>query len=170
MQVEPIILSGEIVKLEPMTDDHLDGLCEVGFDESLWRWTPSGVTERNGMMAYIEYALADQERGGALPFVTIEKRSGKVVGSTRFFEIDTANLRCEIGWTWVAPQWQRSAVNTEAKLLMLTHAFETWGCNRVQLKTDSLNTQSRTAILRLGAKQEGIHRQHIICADGRLRD
>lgn len=170
MNIEPITLAGEHVRMEPLTIEHLDDLCEVGFDESLWRWTPSGVTERNGMLAYIEYALADQERGAALPFVTIERASGKVVGSTRYCAIDAANLRAEIGWTWINPAWQRTFVNTEAKYLMLKHAFESWQCNRVELKTDQLNERSQNAILRLGAKQEGIFRQHIVCANGRLRD
>ncbi|MBL8182963.1 MAG: GNAT family N-acetyltransferase [Blastocatellia bacterium] len=170
MIVKPVTLVGDFVRLEPMALTHLDGLCEVGLEASLWALTPTQVETRTDMFGYVEAALGDAARGAALPFVTIEKASGKVVGSTRFFEIGTANLRCEIGWTWIAPAWQRTAINTESKLLMLTHAFETWGCNRVQLKTDVLNMQSRTAILRLGAKEEGIFRQHIVCADGRLRD
>lgn len=170
MIVKPVTLVGEFVRLEPMTLGHLDGLCAVGLEPSLTELTPTQILTRTDMFGYVEFALGEQQKGHTLPFVTVEKASGKVVGSTRFFEIDTANLRCEIGWTWIAPAWQRTAINTEAKLLMLTHAFETWGCNRVQLKTDVLNMQSRTAILRLGAKEEGIFRQHIVCADGRLRD
>jgi RimJ/RimL family protein N-acetyltransferase len=114
--------------------------------------------------------LEEQARGVSLPFATIEKSSGKIVGSTRFGNIDAKNLRAEIGWTWLNPKWQRTFVNTGAKLLMLTHAFETWKCIRVELKTDALNEKSRSAILRLGAKQEGIFRQHMICGSGRLRD
>jgi len=170
MKVKPITLTGEYVRLEPMALGHLDGLCAVGLEPSLTELTPTQILTRTDMFGYVEFALGEQAKGTSLPFVTIDRASGKVVGSTRFFEIDVANLRCEIGWTWVAPQWQRTYVNTEAKLLMLTHAFETWGCNRVQLKTDALNMQSRTAILRLGAKEEGIFRQHIVCASGRLRD
>jgi len=170
MNIEPIILAGEFVRLEPMTSDHIDGLSEVVFTESLWQWTPTKVRDRADLEAYINSALSDQEGGTALPFVTIEKASGKVVGSTRFGNIDTVNLRAEIGWTWVAPEWQRTRVNSEAKLLMLTHAFETWKCNRVELKTDALNERSRAAILRLGAKEEGIFRQHMITDSGRLRD
>ena len=96
--------------------------------------------------------------------------SGKVIGSTRFGNIDAANLRAEIGWTWITPAFQRTAVNTEAKLLMLTHAFETWKCIRVELKTDALNERSRAAIKRLGATEEGIFRKHMICDTGRFRD
>ena len=170
MKVEPITLTGEFVRLEPMGLSHLDALCEVGFEESLWKWYPAAITNRDEMHAYIEFALADQQRGAALPFVTVEKASDKVIGSSRFCAIDAANLRCEIGWTWINPAWQRSAVNTEAKYLMLRHAFETWKCNRVELKADSLNEKSRNAILRIGATQEGVFRQHIVCASGRLRD
>lgn len=170
MIVRPVTLVGEFVRLEPMTLGHLDGLCDVGLEPELWELQPKFIKTRTDMFGYIEFALGEQAKGNALPFVTIEKSTGKVVGSTRFFEIDAANLRCEIGWTWIAPQWQRTAVNTEAKLLMLGHAFDVWKCNRVQLKTDVLNTQSRNAILRLGAKEEGIFRQHVVCESGRLRD
>ena len=104
-----------------------------------------------------------------MPFATLLRADGRLAGTTRFANIDRANRRAEIGWTLVARPYQRSAVNTEAKLLMLTHAFETWGCIRVEFKTDSLNFQSRTALTRLGATEEGIFRNHVICADGRLR-
>ena len=106
----------------------------------------------------------------SLPFATIDRAQGKVVGSTRFMSIDVPNKRVEIGATWISKPWQRTRINTEAKYLMMRHAFETWGCNRVEWKTDALNTQSRNAILRLGAKQEGIFRQHIVTWSGRLRD
>ena len=102
--------------------------------------------------------------------MTIDRASGTLIGTLRYCAIDAANLRAEIGWTWINPAWQRSAVNTEAKYLMLRHAFETWRCNRVEFKTDALNQKSRNAILRIGATQEGIFRQHVVCASGRLRD
>lgn len=170
MNIGPVILEGSIIRLEPMTPDHLDVLWEAGSDESLWRLIPTNIASRDDMLKYIESALADCDRGVALPFVTIERSSGKVIGSTRLGNIDSANLRTEIGWTWVTPIFQRTAVNTEAKLLMLTHAFEIWKCVRVELKTDVLNEKSRNAILRLGAKQEGIFRKHVICDTGRFRD
>lgn len=170
MNVEPVILEGEFVRLEPMTLEHLDSLWEAGCDESLWRLIPTTIASRDDMRKYVETALADRDRGLALPFVTIERLSGKVVGSTRFGNIDVNNRRAEIGWTWINPRWQRTQINTEAKLQMLTHAFEVWKCIRVELKTDALNQQSRNAILRLGAKEEGIFRQHIICDNGRFRD
>lgn len=170
MNVKPVILEGKFIRLEPMAAEHLDGLWEAGRDESLWSLNPMTVSSRDDMQRYIEIALADLERGVALPFVTIERSSGKIIGSTRFGNIDVQNLRAEIGWTWINTEWQRTAVNTEAKLLMLTHAFESWKCIRVELKTDVLNERSRNAILRLGAKEEGIFRNHVICDTGRFRD
>ena len=170
MKVEPVILEGEVVRLEPMTLEHLDGLWEAGKDEALWELIPTNVVSIDDMRKYVESALADRGRGVALPFVTVERASGKVVGSTRFGNIETANLRAEIGWTWITPAFQRTAVNTEATLLMLTHAFETWKCIRVELKTDALNERSRAAIKRLGATEEGIFRKHMICDTGRFRD
>lgn len=122
------------------------------------------------MQKYIEAALDEQKRGISLPFVTIEKSSDKVVGSTRFGNIDRQNRRIEIGWTWINPNWQRTIINTEAKLMMLEQAFEIWKCIRVELKTDALNLKSRNAILRIGATEEGILRQHLITDSGRFRD
>jgi RimJ/RimL family protein N-acetyltransferase len=170
MKVEPVILESESVRLEPLRSEHLGALCEVGLVEEIWRWSPQKIKNAEEMRGYIETALAEKERGAALPFVTIEKSRNKIVGSTRFGNIDVKNLRAEIGWTWINPAWQRTFVNSQAKLLMLAHAFETWKCIRVELKTDALNEKSRNAILRLGAKEEGIFRQHVITDTGRLRD
>jgi RimJ/RimL family protein N-acetyltransferase len=118
----------------------------------------------------VEKALAEQEHGESVVFATVERRSERVIGSTRFMNIDRANRRVEIGSTWIAPEWQRTAVNTEAKHLMLRHAFEVWQCFRVELKTDALNQRSRNAILRIGAKEEGTLRKHVITWTGRVRD
>lgn len=170
MIVEPVTLDGRHVRLEPLSLDHLDALCAVGLDPDLWTWIPSQLRTRDDMQKYVETALSERAAGRALPFVTIERETGTVVGSTRFAAIDPSNRRVEIGWTWIGRPWQRTFVNTEAKLLMLTHAFEQWGCIRVELKTDRLNERSRTAIARLGAMEEGIFRQHVITASGRLRD
>lgn len=170
MKVEPVVLEGEYVRLEPMTDGHADALFAAGSDPSLWKWTINVVEKPEDMRAYIASALSDQQRGVSLPLVTIAKDDDSVVGSTRFGNIDPANRRAEIGWTWITPQRQRTRVNTEAKLLMLTHAFEVWKCIRIELKTDVLNEKSRNAILRLGAKQEGIFRNHMITDAGRFRD
>jgi len=165
-----ITLDGTHVQLQPLSESHLDALCAVGLDPELWKWIPFQVLDRDQMMAYIRSALSDQEKGISIPFATLDKASGRVVGSTRFLNIDLANKRVEIGATWIAQPWQRTPINTEAKYLMMRHAFETLGCNRVEWKTDALNTKSRNAILRLGAKQEGIFRHHVVTWTGRLRD
>ncbi len=169
MKIEPLLLEGAHVRLEPLSLEHHARLCEVGLDETLWRWIPVPVRTPGEMMAYIEKALREQARGVSLPFVLVEKASGRTIGSTRYMNIDKEHHRVEIGSTWVARAWQRTAVNTEAKYLLLRHAFETLGCIRVELKTDSLNTQSRAAILRIGAREEGIFRNHMITASGRIR-
>ena len=169
MKIEPITLEGKYVRLEPLSLSHHQALSEIGLDESIWRWSPAPLSTADDMRAYIEEALAWQERGGALPFATIEKSSGIAVGSTRYGNIEMENRRLEIGWTWIAPRWQRTAVNTEAKYLMLSHAFEKLGCMRVEFKTDSLNERSRNAILRLGAKEEGTFRNHMTTSSGRIR-
>ncbi len=169
MVVNPVLLVGVQVRLEPLAKTHLAGLTEVGLDEELWRWIPTGVRTREEMVAYIETALSEQEHGASLPFAIVEKATGRTIGSTRYGNIDRTHHRVEIGWTWVAREWQRTAVNTEAKYLLLKHAFETLGCMRVELKTDSLNERSRAAILRIGAREEGIFRNHIITASGRIR-
>ena len=170
MKIQQIILEGEFIRLESLKMEHLDALCEIGLEEEIWRWNPAAVESHGDMKRYVETALAEQKRGVSLPFAIVEKSSGKIIGSTRFGNIDVKNRRVEIGWTWIASNWQRTFVNTEAKLLMLAHAFETWKCVRVELKTDLLNEKSKNAILRLGAKQEGILRQHIITKTKRLRD
>lgn len=170
MKIEPVVLENKLVRLAPLESGHLAPLCEVGLAEEIWRWSPEPVSDAGDMRRYIETALDEKERGVSLPFVTIDKSHDKIVGSTRFGNIDVKNLRAEIGWTWINPAWQRTFINTQAKLLMLAHAFETWKCIRVELKTDALNDKSRNAILRLGAKEEGIFRQHMITESGRLRD
>jgi RimJ/RimL family protein N-acetyltransferase len=169
MDITPVLLEGNAVILEPLSLQHLDGLCAVGLDPWLWRITMTHIGTRDEMKAYIETALAWHEAKTALPFAIIEKKSGTVVGSTRFANIDHANRRAEIGWTWIARPWQRSAINTEAKLLLLTHAFERMECIRVEFKTDSINEQSRNALLRIGAREEGILRNHMITPTGRVR-
>jgi RimJ/RimL family protein N-acetyltransferase len=170
LQIQQVTLPGRHIRLEPLTLNHLDGLCEIGLDPELWRWIPTPVHSRGDMLDYIRLALQWQSDGTALPFATMEQSTGRVVGSTRYMNIDKPNRHVEIGSTWIGRPWQRTAVNTEAKYLMLRHAFETLGCFRVELKTDVLNQQSRNAILRIGASQEGIFRKHVLCADGRLRD
>jgi RimJ/RimL family protein N-acetyltransferase len=169
MTVFPVTLEGRHIRLEPLAMSHLTGLAEVGLDEELWQWIPVPVRTREEMAGYIETALEEQQRGASLPFALVEKATGRAIGSTRYGNIDRTNHRVEIGWTWVARQWQRTAANTEAKYLLLRHAFETLGCIRVELKTDSLNERSRAAIIRIGGREEGIFRNHMITASGRIR-
>src|SRR5436305_3072951 len=169
MIVQPVTLEGKCIRLEPLSLAHHAALCHVGLDQDVWRWIIAPVRTPEEMRAYIETALAEQAAGTALPFATIERASGRAIGSTRYDNIDRSNRRVEIGWTWIARPWQRTGVNTEAKYLMLRHAFETLGCIRVELKTDSLNERSRKAILRIGAKEEGIFRNHMICYGSRIR-
>lgn len=170
MKVEPVVLEGEAVRLEPMRVDHVPALCKVGLEPSLWDLTANIVNDASDLERYVRSALADQMLGKAVPFVTIERETGIIVGSTRFGNIDTANRKTEIGWTWISPKWQRTGVNTEAKLLMFTHAFEVWKCIRVELKTDVKNIRSQNAMKRLGCVNEGILRNHMITESGRFRD
>lgn len=170
MIVQPTILAGRHVRLEPLTGAHHAALCAIGLDAEVWELIPYRVSTPEDMAAYIQAALDLQAAGTALPFATVHTASGQVVGSTRFMNIDQANRRVEIGATWIAAPWRRTVVNTEAKYLMLCHAFETLGCIRVELKTDALNQRSRNAIRRIGATEEGTLRQHVITWSGRRRD
>jgi RimJ/RimL family protein N-acetyltransferase len=170
MPINPTVLEGTYIRLEPLSMLHHAQLCEVGLDPAIWMWIYPQATTAEEMRVFIESALKAQAAETALPFATVDKSSGKAIGSTRFGNMDLNNRRVEIGWTWIAPKWQRTVVNTEAKLLMLRYAFETLKCMRVELKTDALNERSRAAILRLGAKQEGIFRKHMLAANGRIRD
>lgn len=169
LTIEPVTLEGRHVRLEPLSQAHHADLTAVGLDPELWRWIPTQVRTPEEMRTYIETALQEQARGASLPFAIVEKSGGRAIGSTRYGNIDRAHHRVEIGWTWLAPAWQRTAVNTETKLLLLRHAFETLGCMRVELKTDSLNERSRAAILRIGAREEGTFRNHMITSTGRIR-
>jgi RimJ/RimL family protein N-acetyltransferase len=170
MEISPIILEGQHVRLEPLSLDHREALIAAAGDGELWNSTVTIVPSRETIASYIGAALNAQAQGHALPFVIIRKESGVVVGCTRFFHIERDHRRVEIGYTWLSASAQRTSINTEAKLLLLTHAFERWRCIRVEFFTDFLNHQSRTAILRLGAKQEGILRNHMIMPSGRYRD
>ncbi|MGH8398471.1 MAG: GNAT family N-acetyltransferase [Gammaproteobacteria bacterium] len=166
----PLALEGARVRLDPLITNYLDDLCVVGLDPELWKWVPNPVRNRDEMLEYVETALEDQRRKVSMPFVTRLVADGQVVGSTRFSNMDLKNRHVEIGWTWIGMPWQRTAVNTEAKFLMLRYAFEVLGCLRVELKTDALNDRSRAAIKRIGAKEEGILRRHTLTASGRMRD
>jgi RimJ/RimL family protein N-acetyltransferase len=159
--VMPITLEGSVVRLEPIRREHAEVFWDVAKDAlgNIFEWIPYRMKTREDFQRLVEKAFDEQERGESVVFATVERRSGQVIGSTRFMNIDRANRRVEIGSTWIAPAWQRTAVNTEAKYLMLRHAFEVWNCFRVELKTDGLNQRSRNAILRIGAKEEGTLRK-----------
>jgi RimJ/RimL family protein N-acetyltransferase len=167
--LEPVVLEGNRVRLEPLSMDHLPRLVEIGLEGDIFRWYSQPIRTPDDMKAFIRSAMEEQEAGKSLPFATVERSLRLAVGSTRFMTIDRPNRTVEIGYTWIAPAWQRSAVNTEAKYLMMRCAFEDWGCNRVGLKTDSLNERSRRAIARVGAKEEGTLRNVVVTASGRLR-
>lgn len=165
------VLEGACVRLEPLRSQHADGLSEVGLDASLWRFHPPGaVTTSSGMHAYVESALRDEGEGRCVPFAIIDRTTGRLAGSTRYWIVDPALARVEIGSTWLGREFQRTAINTEAKRLLLAHAFERCGLHRVELKTDARNDASRRAMARLGLRQEGTLRRHMRCHDGHIRD
>ncbi len=169
--IRPVSLVGSRIRLEPLSlDRHFEGLAEIGLDPDLWRWTLGVVETRDDLRGYLEEALREQAEGRSLPFATIDLTSGQVAGCTRFGNIEPKHRRVEIGWTWVGRPFQRTHVNTEAKYLMLRHAFETWGCVRVELKTNALNRRSRDAMIRIGAVEEGTLRRHAISDLGTVRD
>jgi RimJ/RimL family protein N-acetyltransferase len=171
MSIEPVVLEGQHVRLEPLDLSHKEGLCNAISDGELWKIFVTLVPHPDNIDQFLSNAKSAHERGEGLAFATIDKGgSGQIAGSTRFMNANLANKRIEIGFTFLGKTWQRSRLNTEAKLLMLTHAFETLGLNRVELMTDYLNTASRQAILRLGAKEEGVLRNHSVMPDGRERD
>ena len=161
-RVEPVTLEGRIVRLEPLSLAHVPGLAEVGLDPAIWRLTIARPTSGADLRTWAETALQAREAGTEMPFATVEAATGRPIGSSRYMNIVLEHRRLEIGWTWLAPPWQRIGANREAKLLMLTHAFEVLGCRRVEFKTDSTNEASRTALLGIGATFEGIFRKHMV--------
>jgi RimJ/RimL family protein N-acetyltransferase len=169
MDPKPAILEGRTIRLEPLTPAHLADLSEAGADAAIWRWYTTTHETPETMAAFIRAALNMLDNGTAIPFATIDRKSGRAIGSTRYANISRPDRRLEIGWTWLAPAHQRTVANTEAKLLMLRHAFEELGSLRVEFKTDSLNSKSRNALLRIGAREEGTFRNHMVCWDGRVR-
>jgi RimJ/RimL family protein N-acetyltransferase len=164
-----VTLEGRIVRLEPLELAHVPALAEVGLDPAVWQWTTARPRSEADLREWAETAIRNRDAGTELPLVTLEASTGRPIGSSRYLNIVLEHRRLEIGWTWVAPPWQRTGANREAKLLMLTHAFETLGCRRVEFKTDSLNEPSRRALLGIGATFEGIFRNHMVMPDGRMR-
>lgn len=169
-RLAPVTLAGEHVRLEPLAPAHADALWAVAQDPELWTLSTTVVRSRGDFDRYLAAAHAEQDAGRALAFATCSRSTGRPVGSTRLGNYAPEHGRIEIGWTWVGQPWQRTAVNTEAKRLMLAHAFETLGVRRVELKTDALNARSRAAIARLGATEEGVLRHHMVTSEGRVRD
>jgi RimJ/RimL family protein N-acetyltransferase len=163
--IEPVTLEGTYVRLEPATLDRVDDAWRAGDHAEIWRYSPFAMQTRDDMVARIEYVNAS-----GVGFHTVDRASGEVVGGTAFLAPDEANRSLEIGATWITPSRQRSVVNTEAKLLQLTYAFESLGCERVFLKTDSRNDRSRAALARIGATEEGTLRRHMLLHDGTWRD
>lgn len=170
MKFDPITLEGDSVRLEPLNQTHKDGLADAIADGELWNLFVTLVPHPNDINEFIHKAIATYENHDGLTFATIDRNSDQVVGSTRFMKANLPYKRVEIGYTFIAKSFQRTRINTEAKLLMLTHAFESLKLNRVEFLTDFLNMRSRNAILRLGAKEEGVLRNHMIMPNGRVRD
>lgn len=166
----PVTLEGEIVRLEPLALAHAAALAEAGLHPDLWRLQPEPVESADDMRRYVERALAGQAAGACLPFAIVRRADGQVIGATRYMDIALPHKRLEIGATWLTPASQRSGANTEAKYLLLQHAFETIGIMRVVFKTEVTNLQSRQAILRIGGVEEGVFRKHLIAQSGRARD
>lgn len=170
MSFDLVVLEGRSVRLEPLAMAHAAGLAGAVADGALWELPVTLVPRPDEIDQFIADAEAEHQRGEGLAFATIDRASGTVAGSTRFMKANVPHRRVEIGFTFLGASHQRTALNTEAKYLMLTHAFETLGMNRVELLTDRLNTRSRRAILRLGAQKEGVLRSHMVMRDGRIRD
>jgi RimJ/RimL family protein N-acetyltransferase len=170
VQLGHVVLEGEIVRLEPLAPRHAAGLWEAARDPVIWRWFPFCISSLEETERMIAFAGAAAEHGSALSFAQILRATGEIAGSTSYLAVEPAHLRLEIGATWLHPRHQRTGANTEAKLLLLRHAFEQLGCRRVEFKTDSENRQSRAALARIGATEEGILRSHMVRLDGGRRD
>jgi len=170
MSLQHTLLEGKFVRLEPLDARHCDGLRIAIADGELWKLHVTLVPHPDDVPQFIINAQVAFANGTELAFATFDKATGRIAGSTRFMRLDVLHRRVEIGFTFLAKTFQRTRTNSEAKLLMLTHAFEQWGCNRVELLTDVLNAASRTAITRLGATQDGVLRNHMVMRDGRVRD
>ncbi|MGM8226816.1 GNAT family N-acetyltransferase [Cellvibrio sp. ARAG 10.3] len=170
MGFDRIVLDGEFVRLEPLTREHLSGLCDAIRDGALWNLNLTLVPHPNNIAQFFDFAETSFCHGDGIAYAIIDKQTDKIAGSTRFMKANLAYKRVEIGYTFLGQSWQRTRTNTEAKFLMLSHAFEQMRMNRVELLTDYLNNTSRQAILRLGAKEEGILRSHMVMPDGRVRD
>lgn len=169
MRVDPVVLTGNHVQLEPIGESHIGDLWKVAGDPDVWRFIPARVESEEDMRLLVRRGMQMAEAGLGLPFAQRAIADGQVAGGTGYWAIDTQHRRLEIGFTWLHPRWQRTAINTEAKYLLLRHAFEELGCIRIEFKTDSRNTRSRAALERIGAVAEGTFRNHMIMPDGVFR-
>ena len=167
---EKVTLEGTHVRLEPLCESHREAMSEAILDGELWKLFVTFVPHPEQLDSFFSFADQCHQQGDGLAFATIDKHTGKVAGSTRFMKANLPHQRVEIGFTFLAKSYQKTLINTEAKLLMLSHAFEVLKMNRVEFLTDYFNHTSRNAILRLGAKQEGIMRNHTVMPNGRIRD
>ncbi len=170
LDLRPVTLEGQHVRLDPVSLDHVDGLLAAGREESIWRWMPRRPVTRDDFQSMVEHAMAEGLHGRGLTWATVALPSGEIVGSTSFLNVSPRDNRLEIGSTWITPAMQRTAINTEAKYLQLRHCFEDLGCLRVELKTDSRNLNSQRAIERIGAVREGVLRKHMRTQGGVQRD
>ena len=170
MSLQPLTLLGQTIRLEPLSLNHVPALTRAGLHAELWRLQPAPITTEDDMRGYVQTALDDQQRGSSLPFVIVDTQTDQLIGSTRYMDISIQHFRLEIGATWLTPAHQRRRANTEAKLLLLGLAFESLDIRRVVFKTEALNEQSRKALARIGAVEEGTFRQHLYTTSGRARD
>jgi RimJ/RimL family protein N-acetyltransferase len=166
----PVTLAGRLVRLEPLGERHRAGLLEVAFDPETWRWTRERVRDAADFDAYLGRARAAAEAGREVPFAQLEASTGRPIGMTRFLAIERSHRRLEIGFTWLARAWRQRGFNAEAKLLLMSHAFDELGAHRVEFKTDANNTAARAALRAIGATEEGTFRRHVVTDAGRVRD
>jgi RimJ/RimL family protein N-acetyltransferase len=169
MQVASVTLEGNLVCLEPLSMDHFPALAEIAFNPQVWQWMSDPMKSESDLRRYIQTAVDAAAAGTAMPWATRSRKDNRIIGSTRFADIQPVHRTLEIGWTWMHPDYQRSGINVEAKYLQLRHAFEVMGARRVAFKTHHQNLKSQTAIQALGAKHEGIFRNHVIMPDGSPR-
>jgi RimJ/RimL family protein N-acetyltransferase len=166
----PVTLTGRLIRLEPLTEGHVPGLTDVALDADTWRWTRHRVTDAATFRAYLDQAFAGAAAATEIPFAQVDVATGRPAGMTRFHSIERAHRRLEIGYTWLAPAWRGSGHNAEAKLMLMTYAFDDLGAHRVEFKTDGLNTRSQAALAAIGATLEGTLRRHVVMESGRVRD
>jgi len=169
MQVASVTLEGNLVCLEPLSMDHFPALAEIAFNPQVWQWMSDPMKSESDLRRYIQTAVDAAAAGTAMPWATRSRKDNRIIGSTRFADIQSVHRTLEIGWTWMHPDYQRSGINVEAKYMQLRHAFEVMGARRVAFKTHHQNLKSQTAIQALGAKHEGIFRNHVIMPDGSPR-